>query len=194
MPPNATLEQMVPYTEAINTNFMSTPEFDHSFQITLPTFGFGGMLVKPWEERKRSIFPIQEEMVGEAVHHLGRARAGVFASGAAERGHFAGRVRHRVDRRATRSCSGSRSRSSLEAIKSDQFAFPPIIDVKIDQAKSEIVIDRDKVASMGLNLQQVGADLSSMLGGNFVNRFNIDGRSYKVIPQIERWGGSPSIS
>jgi multidrug efflux pump len=41
---------------------------------------------------------------------------------------------------------------------------------------------------MGLNMQQVGADLSAMLGGNFVNRFNLDGRSYKVIPQIERVG------
>ena len=39
---------------------------------------------------------------------------------------------------------------------------------------------------MGLSMQQVSADLSSMLGGNFVNRFNIDGRSYKVIPQVER--------
>ena len=62
-----------------------------------------------------------------------------------------------------------------EAVKSGQFAFPPVTDVRIDQAKSEIVIDRDKVASMGLSLQQVGADLASMLGGNFVNRFNIDG-------------------
>ena len=76
----------------------------------------------------------------------------------------------------------------MEAMKSGQFAFPPIIDVRIDQANAEIVIDRDKAASMGLTMQQVGADLSSMLSGNFVNRFNIDGRSYKVIPQIERAG------
>jgi multidrug efflux pump len=48
------------------------------------------------------------------------------------------------------------------------------------------VIDRDKVASMGLTMQQVGGDLAAVVGGNFVNRFNIDGRSYKVIPQIER--------
>ncbi len=73
-----------------------------------------------------------------------------------------------------------------DAMKSGQFAFPPIVDVKMDQAKTEIVIDRDKAASMGLSMQQIGADLSSMIGGNFVNRFNIDGRSYKVIPQIER--------
>src|SRR5581483_1938994 len=69
---------------------------------------------------------------------------------------------------------------------SGQFAFPPVIDVKIDQARDTIVIDRDKAASMGLSMQQIGADLASMLGGNFVNRFELDGRSYKVIPQVER--------
>jgi multidrug efflux pump len=66
------------------------------------------------------------------------------------------------------------------------FAFPPMIDVKIDQPQSELVVDRDKVADLGLNLQQVGADLASMVGGDYVNRFNIGGRSYKVIPQIQR--------
>jgi multidrug efflux pump len=74
----------------------------------------------------------------------------------------------------------------LQAMQSGMFAFPPLIDVKIDQPQSEIVINRDKVADLGLNLQQVGADLSSMLSGNYVNRFNIAGRSYKVIPQIKR--------
>jgi len=49
-----------------------------------------------------------------------------------------------------------------------------------------VVFDRDKVASLGLNLQQVGADLGTMLGGNYVNWFSIQGRSYKVIPQVTR--------
>src|SRR5204863_3724618 len=66
--------------------------------------------------------------------------------------------------------------------------FPPIVDVRIDQANAQIVIDRSKAASMGVTMEQLGSDLSSMLSGNFVNRFNIDGRSYKVIPQIERSG------
>ena len=74
----------------------------------------------------------------------------------------------------------------LKAIKSGLFAFPPIIDLKIDQPQSEIVIDRDLVADLGLDLRQVGADLASMVGGNYVNRFSIAGRSYKVIPQIKR--------
>jgi len=66
------------------------------------------------------------------------------------------------------------------------FAFPPLIDVKIDQPQSEIVIDRDMVADLGLNLQQVGTDIGSMVGGDYVNRFSIAGRSYKVVPQITR--------
>ena len=87
---------------------------------------------------------------------------------------------------AAAACSSSRSRSQMKAMESGLFYFPPIIDLKIDQPQSEIVIDHDKVATLGLNLAQVGADLASALGGNYVNRFNIAGRSYKVIPQIER--------
>jgi len=74
----------------------------------------------------------------------------------------------------------------VKAMQSGMFAFPPMIDVKIDQPQSEFVIDRDKVADLGLNLQKVGADVGSMAGGNYVNRFDIAGRSYKVIPQIQR--------
>ena len=74
----------------------------------------------------------------------------------------------------------------LKAIQSGMFAFPPIIDVKIDEPQSEFVIDRDKVAALGLTLGQVGGDLGAMVGGNYVNRFDISGRSYKVIPQIQR--------
>ncbi len=48
------------------------------------------------------------------------------------------------------------------------------------------MIDRDKVAQLGLNLQTVGQDLAAAVGGNYVNRFSIAGRSYKVIPQIDR--------
>jgi multidrug efflux pump len=74
----------------------------------------------------------------------------------------------------------------LKAMQSGMFAFPPLIDVKIDQPQSEIVIDREKVADLGLDLQQVGGDIGSMVGGNYVNRFSIAGRSYKVVPQITR--------
>ena len=57
--------------------FKSTPEFSHSFQITFPTGGFGGMIVKPWNERERDIFPIQEELIGKLMGITG-VRAPVF--------------------------------------------------------------------------------------------------------------------
>jgi multidrug efflux pump len=73
-----------------------------------------------------------------------------------------------------------------KAMESGMFAFPPLIDVKIDQPESQLEIDRDKVAELGLNLQTVGQDISAAVGGNFVNRFSVSGRSYKVIPQLLR--------
>ena len=187
VPPNATLEQLMPSVETINKRFQATPEFDHSFQITFPTGGFGGMLVKPWEERKRSIFPIQAELQKD-LGAIPGVRAPVFLPAALPSpGTFP--VEFVIASTASHEDLLRFAQQLTEAaIKSGQFAFPPITDTRIDQAKSEIVIDRDKVASMGLSLQQVGSDLSSMLSGNFVNRFNIDGRSYKVIPQIERAG------
>jgi multidrug efflux pump len=59
-------------------------------------------------------------------------------------------------------------------------------DLKFDQPQAEVVFDRDKLRSQGVDLSQAGRDLSVLLGGNYVNRFSIQGRSYKVIPQIER--------
>ena len=186
-PANATMEQVTPFTEKIFRNFQSIPEFSSSFQITFPSGGFGGMIVKPWEERTRSIFQLQQELFGKQMMLTG-VQAPVFLPPALpSSGIFpvefviASTGSHEELVRAA-------DKIVVEAIKSGQFAFPPVTDVKIDQAKAEIVFDREKMASMGLSMQQVGADLGTMLGGNYVNRFNMEGRSYKVIAQVERAG------
>ena len=59
-------------------------------------------------------------------------------------------------------------------------------DLKFDQPQAEVVFDRDRIRSQGVDLSQAGQDLSTLLGGNYVNRFSIQGRSYKVIPQVKR--------
>jgi multidrug efflux pump len=61
-------------------------------------------------------------------------------------------------------------------------------DLKFDQPQAEVVFDRDKLRSQGVDLSQAGRDLSALLGGDYVNRFSIQGRSYKVIPQVKRAG------
>ncbi len=187
VPANATLEQVTPYTEEVFRHFKSTPEFSHSFQITFPSGGFGGMIVKPWTDRNRSIFAIQEEAFGKLMSVSG-VRAPVFLPSALP---SAGTFPVEFVLASTASHEELiRFGEQLvqAAMASGQFAFPPITDVRIDQANAQIVLDRNKIASMGLTMQQVGADLAAMLGGNFVNRFNMEGRSYKVIAQIERAG------
>jgi multidrug efflux pump len=61
-------------------------------------------------------------------------------------------------------------------------------NLKLDQPQGDLVIDRDKAAELGVKMQDVANDVGSLLGGAYVNYFNIQGNSYKVIPQIERTG------
>ena len=182
---NASLEQVTTYSSQVGKAFQSTPEFEHYFQISFPTGGFGGMALKPWTERKRTVFQIAPELNMKLAHITG-IRAPVFLPPALPNpGLFPVEV---VLSSTAEHAQLVRYADQLvgAAMASHQFAFPPIVDVRIDQADAQIVIDRNKAASMGVTMEQLGSDLSSMLSGNFVNRFNMDGRSYKVIPQIAR--------
>jgi len=185
VPANASLEQVTTYSKLVNDGFKSTPEFEHSFQISFPTGGFGGMLLKSWRDRERSVFPIEAELNAKLMGITG-IRAPVFLPPALPNpGLFP--VEMVISSTAEhKDMVRFADELVMAAATSGQFAFPPIVDVRIDQATTEIVVDRSKAASMGLTMGQLGADISSVLSGNFVNRFSMDGRSYKVIPQIQR--------
>ena len=184
---NSTLDQNSRYAAAVNQAFMSTPETDFTFQITQPSSGFGGMVVKPWSRRRRTIFQILPEVQRKLQAIPGVQVFPVTPPALPGGGQFP--VEFVL-------ASTAESAEILEfahllqakAAASGMFAFPPQVDVKIDQPQSEFVVDRDKVAALGMNLAQVGDDLGAMVGGDFVNRFDIAGRSYKVIPQIRRSG------
>ncbi len=185
LPPNATLEQLDPFRAEVTRIFMETPEFAHTFQITFPTQAFGGMLVKPWNQRKRTIFAINNE-VNAKLARIAGVRAPVFLPPALPSPGFfpielviGSTADHQEILRFADQIRQS-------AVESGQFAFPPVSDVLIDQGKVDIVLDRNKIASMGLNMAQIGGDLAAMLGGNYVNRFSLQGRAYKVIAQAER--------
>ncbi|MEX1366233.1 MAG: efflux RND transporter permease subunit [Nannocystaceae bacterium] len=184
-PANASLEQVSFYTDEVGRLFKESPEFDHSFQLTFATGGFGGMIVKPSSERERTVFEIQEE-VNARLSGVTGIRAPVFLPSALPSSGFLPVEMVIASTDSHERILGYAQELVAAATDSGEFAFPPFTDVKIDQLTTELVIDRDKVAAMGLTMQQVGADVAAMLGGNFVNRFDIDGRAYKVIPQIER--------
>ena len=184
---NATLDQTSAFAAAANEVFTGVPETQFTFQITFPTSGFGGMVVKPWDERERTVHQILPEVQQKLQGIPGIQMFPVTPPALPGGGQFP--VEFIIASTAdTQEILQIAQQVQTKAMASGMFAFPPIIDVKIDQPQTEIVLDRDKVAALGLNLQQVGADLTAALGGNFVNRFNIAGRSYKVIPQVERVG------
>jgi len=184
-PSNATIDQTVRYANKVDEDFRSIPETAYSFQITFPTSGFGGAALKPWSERKRTAFQILPDLSQKLSSIAGISIFPVMPPALPGGGSFPVEIVLASTAEPDRILEFAKKLQEKAAM-SGKFAFPPIIDTKLDQPQSEIVIDRDKVAALGLSLEQVGADVSAMVGGNFVNRFNIAGRSYKVIPQAER--------
>ncbi|MCU0672522.1 MAG: efflux RND transporter permease subunit [Myxococcota bacterium] len=184
-PSNATLEQITPSIERIEQIAASFPENDYTFQITTPTFGFWGMGLAPWTERERSATELVPEIQALVQNVPGVETFPIVPPALPGGGQFP--VEFVISSTAEHAeILEYATRLRDEAAASGIFAFPPLIDVKIDQPETEIVIDRDKAAELGLDLQTIGQDLASAFGGNFVNRFSTYGRSYKVIAQIQR--------
>jgi multidrug efflux pump len=182
---NSTIDQNSHFGAAVNKVFMSMPETDFTFQITMPSSGFSGMVTKPWADRERTVFQILPDVQQKLQKIPGVRIFPVTPPALPGGGDFP--VEFVIASTAeTAEILQFAKQLQLKAMASGMFYFPPLIDVKIDQPQTEFVIDRDKVAALGLNLQQISADLGAMVGGNFVNRFDISGRSYKVIPQIQR--------
>jgi len=185
-PPDATIEQTSFYADAAGRSFAKVPEKEQVFQLTQPDFGFGGLVLKPWGERKRTVFQIVPE-VQAMVNKLPGIRMFMVTPPPLPTGG------ENFPVNLVLSATGEPAEilkyaQQLQMIcaTNGMFAFPPAIDTKVDQPEVELFIDRDKVASLGLNMQTVGSDLAALVGGNYVNRFDLAGRSYKVIPQIER--------
>jgi multidrug efflux pump len=184
-PSNSTLDQLTPSTREVNRTVMSLPESEFTFQITFPNDGFWGVGLKPWEQRKRTAFQLLPEVQKRVAAIPGIQTFPVLPPALPGGGQFP--VEFIIASTAeTSEVLDFAKRIQEKAVASKMFAFPPLIDVKLDQPSSEIELDRDKVAELGLNLQTVGQDLGAATGGNFVNRFSIGGRSYKVIPQLLR--------
>jgi multidrug efflux pump len=182
--PNATIDQTSRFTEKVNGVFKSMPETAETFQITDPTFGFSGMVTKPWSQRTRST----EEIVGEVFGKVSTIPGVRVIATTPEPlpGGSQFPVEFVINSTAEpREIYEFANQIVRKAIESKVFMFADT-DLKYDQPQTEIVFDRDKVALLGVNLAQVGEDLGTMLGGNYVNRFSNSGRSYKVIPEVKR--------
>jgi len=183
-PPQATIEQMRLSTTQVFQAYSSIAEYKGAFQLTQPGFGFSGVVVKPWTDRTRTVAEIEPE-VWAKVGGIPGVRV-IVTSPAPLPGGSDFPVEFVISSTAEpREVVSYAQQLVGAAFASGKFMFADT-DLKFDLPQSEIVIDRDKVNSMGISLGDVGEDLSIFVGGNYVNRFSIQGRSYKVIPQIKR--------
>ncbi|HVO60394.1 MAG TPA: efflux RND transporter permease subunit [Terriglobales bacterium] len=184
--PNSTLDQTRLYSQEVYDVYHSFPENQSIFQITNSTGGFGGMVTKPWSERKKTAQQLLLESTGPLSNIAGIRVIPLTPSPLPGGGNFP------VDFVIASASEPEQlmpfaRQLVAKAMKSGIFIYADS-DMKFDQPQTEVVFDRDKLRAQGVDLSQAGQDLSTMLGGNYVNRFSIQGRSYKVIPQVKRVG------
>lgn len=181
---NSTIDQTNLFTRQVYDVYHSFPESASIFQITNPGGGFGGMVTKPWSQRKKTAQQLLVESTGPLSKIAGIRVIPLTPPPLPGGGNFP------VDFAIVSAAEPEQVSQLAEQIVAKAMASGMFIyadtDVKFDQPQTEVVFDRDKLRSQGVDLSQAGTDLGTMLGGNYVNRFSIQGRSYKVIPQVER--------
>jgi multidrug efflux pump len=181
---NSTVDQTTLFTEQIHNVYKSMPEAASIFQITSPTGGFGGMVTKPWSERTKTTQQLLMESMGPLSQIPGVRIIPLTPPALPGGGDFP------VDLVIASAAEPTQLRDLATQLVQKAFASGMFIfadaDLKFDQPQTEVVFDRDKLRSQGVDLSQAGRDLSTLLGGDYVNRFSIQGRSYKVIPQVKR--------
>jgi len=181
---NATIDQTKLFSSQIYDVYHSFPESESIFQIMDPTGGFGGMVTKPWSQRKKSAQQLLLQSTGPLSKIAGVRVIPLTPPPLPGGGNFP------VDFVIASSAEPQQLAAIANQLVAKAFASGMFIyadsDLKFDQPQAEVVFDRDKLRSQGVDLSQAGKDLSTMLGGNYVNRFSIQGQSYKVIPQVKR--------
>ncbi|MCW3479074.1 efflux RND transporter permease subunit [Neisseriaceae bacterium JH1-16] len=184
-PPNATLQQMQNYADQVFQSARGIPEYAQMFQLTgVPTVnqGIGGVLLKPWDQRERGALELQQELQ-QKWNRIAGARVAAFQFPPLP-GARGLPVQFAISTTEPFQNLNDVAQAVLDRARASGMFFFVDSDLKIDQPQSTLVVDRDKVASLGLSQSDVGAALSAALGGNYVNYFSIAGRSYKVIPQV----------
>ena len=181
-PPNATVNQMQSYADQIFQMSNKESEYQQMFQITSPSSSFGGVILKDWDERKKDATTFQKEMQ-EKWNTIAGARVAAFQFPALP-GAQGLPVQVVINTTESYENLNDVSQAVLDKLRKSGMFFFVDTDLKIDKPQDVLVVDRDKVAALGMTQQDVANELSAAMGGGYVNYFSVGGRSYKVIPQV----------
>src|SRR5467141_56383 len=184
-PPDATADQMLGYQRQMFDIAHGLPEYFQMFQITgdpSVNQGIGGVMFKPWNQRARTADQIQEELQNK-WNAIAGARIGVFQFPSLP-GAFGLPVQFVITTTEAFDRLHEVATTVVDKANASHMFWFVDSDLKIDKPQTTLAVDRDLIALMGLNQQDVASALTSALGGGYVNYFSIAGRSYKVIPQV----------
>jgi multidrug efflux pump len=176
------------YGEKLDKVFASFPETDLRFVINGtngPSNGIAGMLLKPWDERKRSAIALKP-LVQAQLSKIEGVSAFAFNLPPLPGGPGGLPVQMVIN-----STNGFQSvYEEMVKLKAAARASGLFIvtdsDLDYNQPVVRVKIDRTKANDLGITMQSIGNTLATLLGGNYTNRFNLEGRSYQVIPQVPR--------
>ena len=181
---NATLDQRRMYSDQLYSLAVKNPEIAHTFQMEFPGMSIAGFPLKPWGDRDRSLAELQQSMTQD-LSQIAGFQSALFAPPSLP-GAQGLPIQIAIGTTQSFTQLNDISQQFLqEALKSGQFIFLAS-DLKFTRPQINIDIDRNKAAQIGLTMSDVGNSLASMLGGGYVNYFSIEGRSYKVIPQVQQ--------
>jgi multidrug efflux pump len=187
-PQPTNLNYLNAYTEQFVKIFKEFPEYYSSFQINGfngVQSGIGGFLLKPWDERSRTQMEILPEVQQRLAQIPGLQIFGFnlpALPGTGEGLPFQFVINTPNDYQSLLQVT---ERIKKRAQESGKFAFLDV-DLAFDKPEVVVEIDREKAAQMGVSMEDLGGTLATLLGEGEINRFTIDGRSYKVIAQVER--------
>jgi multidrug efflux pump len=195
--PDANVDQTAIYGSKVEKAFRSFPETRNVFQLFgalsssassgVANTAIGGMVFKPWSERTRGTIEVLPQVTAK-LSTIAGFKTAAFLRPSLPGGGSGLPVQFVVLSTDTPEHMAQVADGLVaSSMQSGLFAYADS-SLKLDQPRGDLVIDRDKAAVLGVNMQEVANDVGSLLGGGYVNYFNIQGNSYKVIPQIERVG------
>ncbi len=180
--PDSTLEAANRASLEVARAINAFPEAEFMWSLTAPWGGFGGMVTKYWKERGRSTAEMYGEIYGAVSQTPGLRVFPRLDPPLPTPGQYDVELVLQSD--APLEQMRQITQEVLDAgWASGKFLYVDS-DLKIDLPEARVVLDRERVADLGLDLAGVGQELGTLLGGAYVNRFNYFDRSYKVIPQV----------
>jgi multidrug efflux pump len=184
VPATATIDVLRQYEPVVYKTIKSLPEVDRVYQFDQPGQANIGIGLKDWGARHRTTAQILTDLQQKLYNVAGEGIALFQPPGLP--GAYGLPVQYVV--KTTRSFAELdqvAARFVEQALASGKFAYADR-DLKLDLPQADVVLDRNKVAALGLDMAKIGATVNTLLSGGYVNYFDLAGRSYKVIPMVQR--------